>query len=140
MTCRILLLTHGGWGEMLISSAQMIIGTIDFIDEIALQPIDTLREYTLRVEQYYQNLVKQLDISQLLIITDIFGGTPNNVAAVLAKQYPDMITVFTGLNLPLLIESCSQVIASNQIDYATLQQNCEHSVFNISQRIRMGGE
>lgn len=138
MTCRILLLTHGGWGKMLISSAHMIIGTLDFVDEITLQPIDTLKEYTSRVEQYYQNLVAQSNINQLLIITDIFGGTPNNVAAVLAKQHSDRITVFTGLNLPLLLESCSQTIANDQIDYAILQKNCEHSVFNISQKIKIG--
>ena len=42
---KIVLLTHGGWGEALVGSLGMILGSIDCVHEIALKPSYTLPEY-----------------------------------------------------------------------------------------------
>lgn len=95
---RILLLTHGGWGESLCNSLRMVIGDITGVTEIALMPVDTLGEFYQRVEA----VVKTLPEGSL-ILTDFVGGTTSNVAARLSADYP--VAVISGLNASLLLEA-----------------------------------
>ena len=44
---KIVLLTHGGWGEALVGSLGMILGSIDCVHEIALKPSYTLPGFPL---------------------------------------------------------------------------------------------
>ena len=83
---KILLLTHGGWGKALLKGASMILGKIDFVDEVALLPEMTLPEYMEKVK----NVVEKMP-EDSLILTDIFGGTTTNVAAKLGRDYKGIL-------------------------------------------------
>ena len=75
----ILILTHNGWGLELLKSVQMIVGEISNVHEVALNAEDSLPEYLERVKTQIEQLEWQ---ENLLILTDIKGGTPSNVACV----------------------------------------------------------
>lgn len=94
----ILLLTHGGWGETLKDKLSMIIGKIEGVTEIALNPMDTSGDFLEKVE----NKVKTLS-DHSLIITDIAGGTTSNIALRLSQKYK--VQILTGLNSMMLIEA-----------------------------------
>lgn len=98
--CNVLILTHGKSGEELIRSAEMIMNKIDDIYAFSLLP-------GMSPEEYYEMVKRKLDTIQgnVLVIVDVFGGTPSNVAALLSKQYN--ISIVTGLNLPMLLEVVS---------------------------------
>ena len=88
---KLVLLTHGGWGTSLLKGVEMILGKVDFVHEIPLTASQTLPEYLDAVEAYVS------DISEgSLILTDLLGGTPSNVAAVVGNKTG--IRVFCGLN------------------------------------------
>ncbi|HBC4445992.1 TPA: PTS fructose transporter subunit IIA [Enterococcus faecalis] len=96
----ILLLTHNGWGLELVKSVQMIVGEVKNVHEVALQAEDSLGDYLERVTEKIDQLTWH---NQLLILTDVKGGTPSNVALRLSKDY-DLLIV-SGLCTSLLLES-----------------------------------
>ena len=96
----ILLLTHNGWGLELVKSVQMIVGEVTNVHEVALQAEDSLGDYLERVTEKIDQLTWH---NQLLILTDVKGGTPSNVALRLSKDY-DLLIV-SGLCTSLLLES-----------------------------------
>lgn len=110
---KILLLTHGGWGEALTSSLRMILGSIDCVHEIALKPSYTLPEYMAMVREYVDTIS-----SDSLIITDLMGGTPSNVAAAIGNQTG--MKVFCGLNAPMLLEACVELQNDGKLDYEAI--------------------
>lgn len=135
---RILILTHGGWGMALKSSVEMIIDKVDFVDEITLSPQDLLSEYKEKVMTYIdkQNFEArkfQEDI-QITILTDLFGGTTTNVAAIIANT-SDNINVITGLNSALLLEACMQINNQKVLDVELLLKNSKDSIFDVMERI-----
>ena len=107
---KIVLLTHGGWGEALVGSLGMILGSIDCVHEIALKPSYTLPEYMGMVREYVDTIS-----ADSLIITDLFGGTPSNVAAAIGNQTG--VRVFCGLNAPMLLEACVELQNDGKLDY-----------------------
>ena len=103
----ILLLTHGDWGKYIIDAGKMIVGNVDRVSQISLNPADTFEEFYEKVE----NKVSEMKEGSL-IITDIFGGTTTNVAAKLSLSYK--INIISGLNAPLLFEALLNIDSINQ--------------------------
>ncbi|MGM0165483.1 PTS system IIA component [Enterococcus sp. AZ135] len=96
----ILILTHNGWGLELLKSVQMIVGEIHNVYEVALNAEDSLPDYLERVKAQIEQL-KWHD--KLLILTDIKGGTPSNVALRLSKDYE--VAAISGLCASMLLEA-----------------------------------
>ena len=94
----ILLLTHGDWGKYIIEAGKMIVGNVDCVSHIALNPADTFEEFYEAVEKKISSMGEGS-----LVITDIFGGTTTNVAAKASLSYN--INIISGLSAPLLFEA-----------------------------------
>lgn len=96
----ILILTHNGWGQALVKSVRMIVGEIKDVYEVPLQAEDSLADYIARVKEQ----IDQLQWSKnLLILTDIKGGTPSNVALRISKDYE--VIAISGLCASMLLEA-----------------------------------
>jgi len=93
---KILLCTHGHFGEQLKEAAEMIAGSLDRVKTFSLLPGMTAEELSAAVEAELKSCQSGI------CLVDITGGTPFNVTARLAAQYP--IAVITGVNMPTLIE------------------------------------
>lgn len=75
------------------------IKNVEAIDILATTDPDSL-------EQRLARSVKKLkDPDGVLILTDMFGGTPNNVSCALLEK--DKVEVVTGVNLPMMIEAAT---------------------------------
>ncbi|OGL43337.1 MAG: hypothetical protein A2042_02310 [Candidatus Schekmanbacteria bacterium GWA2_38_11] len=94
-----IIVTHGSLGEEIIKSAEMIIGQQEKIKSVAIRPEDS--EATIR-----ENITKALnEVDEgkgVLILTDMFGGTPSNLSLCFFEE--NRIEVVTGINLPMLIK------------------------------------
>lgn len=110
---KILLLTHGGWGLHLVKSLEMILGKLDFVEEVALMPQDTFPDYMALVKEKLK-----LCSPGSVIITDLFGGTTTNVAAKLGNELG--FPVVSGLNAPLLLEAASEIARGGAVSIARL--------------------
>jgi PTS system mannose-specific IIA component len=95
----LVLITHPNLGEEFIRSAEMICGKLPFLTSISIDTrrgVEELREEIARA-------IKTVDSGKgVLILTDMFGGTPSNMS--LAFLSEGRVEVVTGLNLPMLIK------------------------------------
>ena len=97
---KILVAGHGGLPEALVDSARMIGGELAEVDSICLHPGDTPQGLRDRMLQVLAEFPAEL------ILTDLAGGTPDNVANLIAKagQAPSVRLIVAGASLPLLLE------------------------------------
>jgi PTS system mannose-specific IIA component len=98
MSVGLLIVTHGDIGRSLLDTAVVVMGSCPLQTEILGIPMASDPDQQLeRAKQYLQQL-EQGD--GVLILTDLYGSTPSNIACKLCNE---KITVVTGLNLPMLI-------------------------------------
>jgi PTS system mannose-specific IIA component len=95
----IVIVTHGELGTELLRTAQEIVGKFPSMEAVSVQasePIDKARK---KIEASLQRVS---DGSGVLILTDLFGGTPSNL--VLSYLDAGRLEVVTGVNLPMLMK------------------------------------
>ena len=99
MSVALLLITHGSIGEALLQSAIDVLGVCPLPAAFLSAPLGC---DPLGILEKAQQLADQLDEGNgVLVLTDMFGATPGNIACRLRKQRE--IRVVTGVNLPMLI-------------------------------------
>ncbi len=125
---QILLLTHGGWGMSLVTGVRMILGSVDFVTEVALLPEMTLPEYLGNVKAEVEKMPKGS-----LILTDVFGGTTTNVGAKLGREFD--IKVYSGLNAPMLLEACSQIAFTGTLDTDAVLSSGKEAVKDVVEEV-----
>lgn len=96
---KFLLITHGKLAEGLLDSAKMLIGELNNVDYISFDEKMGIDELELSIKRY----INENSLTEILIFTDILGGTPFNIATLTSSEY-DNIAIIYGLNLPLFIE------------------------------------
>lgn len=97
---KLILITHGNFAEGIFHSAQVITGDIDNISIFSLNPGDSVSELSDNI----QSSLEEISTSQnILILTDILGGSPTNIAVSHLMSYN--FECLTGLNLPMLLEA-----------------------------------
>jgi len=98
-----LVLTHGGLARELLAAAQVIAGSTDGFEALSLDWNDDFEVARAKVAA----AVARLDGGDgVLILTDMFGGTPCNVA--LTFQRPGAVEILTGVNLPMVLRLACQ--------------------------------
>jgi len=98
----LVLVTHAGLAGALKSAAEMIVGSIDTCATVEVAPGEHADGIMARVVA----AVEMVSTDGAIIMTDLFGGTPSNMAMSFLKE--GRIEVLTGVNLPMLIEFCSK--------------------------------
>jgi len=93
-----LIVTHGGLAEELFAAAETIVGRLSDFRIVTLDWTDSFDEASEKTRKVMDELDSE---NQILILTDMYGGTPYNVAASLAE--PGRIEVITGVNLPMVV-------------------------------------
>jgi mannose/fructose/sorbose-specific phosphotransferase system IIA component len=97
----IVLAAHGPLPEALLESADMILGDTENIFPLKLMPGDSLEGLIDRM----RDVVQEADAGQgVLILLDLFGGTPSNAAALISQQVEGVHAV-SGVNVPMLLET-----------------------------------
>lgn len=94
-----LITTHGNLGDELIKSAEMIKGPLENILHINIDQTKNLED----VKKEISAAIKKLDKGRgVLILTDLFGGTPSNISLSFIKE--EKVEVLTGVNLPMILK------------------------------------
>ncbi|MEE8429013.1 MAG: PTS fructose transporter subunit IIA [Gammaproteobacteria bacterium] len=99
MSVGLLIITHGKIGQELLNTATALLGDCPLLCKILSVAIDSDTDETTRRMRTMHN---ELDKGQgVLILTDMYGSTPSNLANLL-RQDP-AVRVIAGSNLPMLI-------------------------------------
>lgn len=111
----ILLVSHGDMAKGLLSSAKMFFGDdIPHIDTLSLYLDTPVEEFK---EKLNEKVSELNDGDGVLILADLFGGTPYNQSISLASGN---IHVISGANLAVLVEVLGLRLGSDNINYDEL--------------------
>ncbi len=97
------IVTHGQLANELLAAAEMIVGPIAHVAAISIgwhDDVDAARD---EIERAITSVSQGRGV---LLLTDMFGGTPTNIASMFLAE--GEIEVVTGVNLPMLIRLASQ--------------------------------
>ena len=98
-----LVVTHGHLGRELVAAAEMIVGEISHIQSVSVGWHDDVNDARNDIEKR----IAEVESGQgVLILTDMFGGTPSNIA--FSFHDPGKVDVVTGVNLPMIIKIAGQ--------------------------------
>ena len=97
----ILIVSHGTFGESLIHSASHVLGKRPlFLRQLGV----TVHDDPDAILPVAEDLIRFLDQGQgVLVLSDIYGATPSNIAVKLLK--PGKVEGVAGVNLPMLIRA-----------------------------------
>jgi len=98
----IVMVTHGELGTELLRTAQEIVGKFLSVEAVSVQASEQIEKARKKIEAA---LHRVNDGSGVLILTDLFGGTPSNL--VLSYLEAGRLEVVTGVNLPMLMKLSS---------------------------------
>jgi PTS system mannose-specific IIA component len=99
MTVGILLLTHENYGDVSLQTVKSILGVCPLETKSLGVPFDANPDYVYSEAKHY---VKILDHGEgVLILTDLYGSTPSNIAHRLIEE--GRTVVISGLNLSMLM-------------------------------------
>lgn len=98
----IIVLTHGAFATGLNDTLSMVMGKQDCVNYESFTLESSVEEFERLVRSKY-NLIDQS--KQVLFLSDLYGGTPHNVATRLKIENPERIEVISGVNLPILLVS-----------------------------------
>lgn len=99
----IIIAAHGKLAGELLNSAEMIFGKQENIETILFVPGENTEDLKIK---YREKLEHFKDSKEVLIIVDLFGGSPYNAAFEIAIINED-IDILTGASLPMLLEVLS---------------------------------
>jgi PTS system mannose-specific IIA component len=95
----LLVVTHGRFAEELVGAATRIVGDLEGVEAVSIDWDDDVD----RAREMIEAGIRKLDRGDgVLILTDMFGGTPTNIALSLVD--PGRVEIVTGVNLPMLIK------------------------------------
>jgi PTS system mannose-specific IIA component len=93
------IVTHGHLAGELLAAAEMIIGPISHIAAVSIgwhDDVDAARDEVQRA------ITRVSQGAGILLLTDMFGGTPTNIASMFLEE--GAVEVVTGVNLPMVIK------------------------------------
>jgi PTS system mannose-specific IIA component len=90
--------THGRLAEEILRTAEAIVGRLEQCEAVAVGAETSMDDARARLAE----AVKRVDGGQgVLVLTDMFGGTPANLALTFLD---DKVEVVTGVNLPMILK------------------------------------
>jgi len=114
----IVIVTHSQLGAALVEASECILGTA--LDATVCVSID-LKEPAATLRAAISQAIKSVNLSGgVLILTDMFGGTPSNLSYSFMEE--GKVEVISGVNLPVLIRALNM---REQMDLGTLAQEVE---------------
>ena len=94
----VILVTHGRLAEEFVHAMEHVVGKQDALATVCIGPNDDMEARREEIAAAIRNVDSG---KGAVILTDLFGGTPSNLAISLLQ--PGHTEVIAGINLPMLI-------------------------------------
>ena len=98
----LVLVTHGRLASEFVTAMEHVVGPQERVESIAIGPDDDMEA---RRPDNSTAIGKVDDGKGVIVLTDLFGGTPSNLAISLLER--GRVEVIAGINLPMLIRLAS---------------------------------
>ena len=111
----IVVVTHGRLAEEFVAAVEHVVGPLDSCASICIGPDDDMEQRRDEIRSASEDVNTG---SGTIILTDMFGGTPSNLAISLIDK--GKVEVVAGVNLPMIIKLAE---ARGRESLADLAQN-----------------
>lgn len=98
----VVVVTHGQLAVELVNAAEMIVGELPQFIAVSIGWHDEVNDARAEIAQAIERVRGE---SGVLLLTDMFGGTPSNLGMTFLET--NRLEVITGVNLPMLIKLAS---------------------------------
>jgi PTS system mannose-specific IIA component len=110
----VVVVTHGQLAIELLNAAEMIVGDLPRFAAVSIGWHDDVSDAREDIAQAIERV--RGEGAGVLLVTDMFGGTPSNLAMTFIEA--NQIEVITGVNLPMLIKLASQAQSTDLLAVA----------------------
>lgn len=107
----LILAGHGGFSEGMDATLTMLIGPQEYLENISFLPEDSLD--TLK-EKFVSAIVKLADCPQIIVLSDLLGGSPYQCALELALT-DERLYVMAGTNVGMACEAAISRLSADDI-------------------------
>ena len=98
----VVVVTHGQLATELVNAAEMIVGDLPHITAVSIGWHEDVNDAREDIAQAIERVQAE---GGVLLLTDMFGGTPSNLGMTFLQT--NKVEVITGVNLPMLIKLAS---------------------------------
>ncbi len=127
------LVTHGRLAEALVAALEHVVGPQTAVVSVCIGPDDDMEQ---RRQDILDGVASVDDGAGVVLLTDMFGGTPSNLAiSVLDKVN---VEVIAGVNLPLLIKLASVRKTEPLATAVASAQEAGRKYINVASRLLAG--
>ena len=129
----LVLVTHGDLAKEFVKALEHVVGPQDRIATICIGPEDDM-------EQRRQDILEAVrsvdDGTGVAILTDMFGGTPSNLA--ISVMNGGSIEVVAGMNLPLLVKLAKVRCERGLVDAVVEAKEAGRKYINVASQVLQG--
>jgi PTS system mannose-specific IIA component len=111
------IVSHGQVATELVAAAETVVGDIGHIVAVSIGWHDDVEAAKDEIERAIRNVSQGQGV---IVLTDMFGGTPTNISAMFLKE--NEVEIVTGVNLPMVIKLASH---SKEIPLSDLAREIE---------------
>ena len=124
------LVTHGNLANEFISAMQHVVGKQEQIAPVCIGPEDDME---MRRAEILKKVEEVNDGSGVVVLTDMFGGTPSNLAISIMDRAP--VEIIAGVNLPMLIKLASLRKEKNLKETVSGAQEAGKKYINVASQL-----
>jgi len=128
------IVTHGQVATELLSAAETIIGHFKHITAVSIGWHDDVEAAKNEIRRAVERVNEG---GGVLLMTDMFGGTPTNIASMFLQQ--GEVEVVTGVNLPMVIKLASQAPGAGLEEVARLVREQGRQGIYLAGELLSGG-
>jgi len=127
------IITHGRLAEEFISAMEHVVGPQSALQAVSIGPDDDMEQR----RQDILDAVSQVDEgSGVILLTDMFGGTPSNLAISIMDNIN--VEVVAGINLPMLIKLASVRVECSMDEAVVAAQESGKKYINVASHVLSG--
>ena len=126
----IIIVTHGALGTEFVAVAEHVVGRQQDLVAIGIGPEDDIEQ---RRNDIITKIAQVDKGAGVVILTDMFGGTPSNLAISVMK--PEKVEVIAGVNVPMLIKLISVRNTMNVMDAVMTAQEAGRKYINVASNL-----
>lgn len=93
------IVSHGQVANELLAAAEAVVGELNNIDAVSIGWHDDVEMAKAAIERAIKSVSQGVGV---LLLTDMFGGTPTNISMMFLKE--NEVEIVTGVNLPMVIK------------------------------------
>jgi len=128
----VVVVTHGQLATELVNAAETIVGELPRFAAVSIGWHEATEDARTEIAQA---IARVDDGAGVLILTDMFGGTPSNLAMTYLAQ--GRVEVITGVNLPMLIKLVNLAEHSDLLAVARdMREHGRHAIWVASDLLR----